>query len=193
MGALLDVPGLNVYIISSSIIIFCLIFIFCTKKEDRKRERIIYIILINTVGISGFGSIISGIIHLSASSQIAKSIGWPESPFQMEVAFSNLAIGFIGYPVFWMYDFILPAIIARTTFLWGAGITHIVEYVKNDNHSPNNVGATLFWDFLNPIICITLYILHRMYQYEPPRKTQKSDKQQMDNAVNPGPEDHNLL
>ncbi len=153
------------------------------KEEDRKRERIIYIILINTVGISGFGSIISGIIHLSASSQITESIGWPESPFQMEVAFSNLAIGFIGYPVFWMYDFIMPAIITRTTFLFGAGITHIVECTKNDNDSSNKVGAVLIWDFLNPVVCIVLHILHRKYLYKPLPRKSKSNKEQMENVV----------
>eukprot|EP01083_Nonionella_stella_P304806 1060874_1 len=190
MGALLDVPGLNVYIIGISIVIFSGITIGCLKEKERTREHMIYIVLLHSVGISGFGSMSSGVVHLAYSKQIAESIGWPESPFHMEVAFANLAFGSIGYAVYWFYEWIPPAIVTRTIFLWGAGITHIIEYSKNDNTSGNNVGPVLFWDFLNPSICIILFILHKKYLFIPQREhvrrraMQNKDREHVSDEVN---------
>jgi len=46
---------------------------------------------------------------------------------------------------------------------WGAGFTHILHMLHNNNFSPSNTGIVVYWDFLFPVILIGLYIL---YQHE---------------------------
>jgi hypothetical protein len=85
---------------------------------------------------------ISGIMgHIIYADQVAQSIGWPlNSGFQMELAFAAIGIGLIGFMGVWIRSFWLPYIITRTTFLWGAGITHILHMIENQNFSPSNTG-----------------------------------------------------
>eukprot|EP01083_Nonionella_stella_P131228 398529_1 len=73
-----------------------------------------------------------------------------------------------------------------TVFLWGAGITHIIEYSTNDNTSGNNVGPVLFWDFLNPSICIILFLLHKKYLFIP-QKEQARRRAMQSNTFPTGP------
>jgi predicted secreted protein len=84
---------------------------------------------------------------------VAGSIGWPlNSGFQMELAFAAIGIGLIGAIGFWRKSFWLPFIIAKATLMWGAGITHIIHILEQDNFSPSNTGMVVYWDFLLPVI-----------------------------------------
>jgi hypothetical protein len=79
----------------------------------------------------------------------------------MEVGFANGAIGLVGFACFWRYDFWLPAIVAKSVFAWGAGLTHVLDGIKTGNVATNNVGPILAWDFLLPVVMIALYVLAR--------------------------------
>jgi hypothetical protein len=93
--------------------------------------------------------------------QVASSIGWPmNSGFQMELGFAAIGIGIIGFIGFWVKSFWLPYIITRSTFLFGAGFTHILHMIREQNYSPSNVGIILYWDFILPIILIVIYCLY---------------------------------
>ena len=83
------------------------------------------------------------------------------NPFQTEVGFANLAIGIVGFACFWRYDFWLPAIVAKSVFAWGAGITHVMDFLRTENLASNNAGPILYWDFLLPVVSIALYLLAR--------------------------------
>ena len=82
----------------------------------------------------------------------------------MELAFAAIGIGIIGFGGFWNRSFWLPFIIAKTSFMLGAGITHIIHTVQDNNFSPSNTGIVLYWDFLLPVILIALYIFYRREQ-----------------------------
>ena len=154
-----NVPGLNVYITLAGIVISAGIHLALSKKASKARK--IEIVLMHAIGISGFMGIVNFFAHAFLSDTIANSIGWPAgNPFQIEVAGANLGIGLIGYLGFWRRDFWLPYIIARTCFMWTAGVIHVIEIVKNQNLSPGNAGPIMYWDFIWPAVLAVLYLVH---------------------------------
>lgn len=127
------------------------------------RESVVEIVSIYTFGLAGWFSIMSGLFgHIIYANQVATGIGWPlNSGFQMEPAFAAIGIGLIGLLGFWIRSFWLPFLIAKTTFMWGAGLTHILHMIEYSNFSPSDTGAIVYWVFFLPILLIILYILYQ--------------------------------
>jgi hypothetical protein len=143
-------------IISSALII--------ARLKDRSRPKVFEVIAMVTFGIGGFASITSFVMHYFFSDMVANSIGWATgSPFQKEVAGANLAIGLLGFLCFWRRDLWLPYVIAKSAFLWVAGITHVVDLIQHQNFAPGNAGLTLYMDFIWPLIYILLLWLTARY------------------------------
>jgi len=161
MDKLYEISGLNVYIQVAVTVISIALHLLSPKRKDR-RESVVEIISIYTFGLAGWFSIMSGLFgHIIYADQVAAGIGWPlNSGFQMELAFAAIGIGLIGFLGFWIRSFWLPFLIAKTTFMWGAGLTHIIHMLRDKNFSPSNTGIIVYWDFLLPIILIILYIMH---------------------------------
>jgi hypothetical protein len=159
MKGLFEISGLNIYIQIVVTIISITVHLYSTRNKKRI-ESTSEIIAIYTIGLSGWFAMISGIMgHIIYADQVAQSIGWPiNSGFQMELAFAAFGIGLIGFMGFWIRSFWLPYIITRSTFLWGAGITHVLHMIENQNFSPSNTGIVVYWDFILPIILIVLYL-----------------------------------
>jgi hypothetical protein len=67
-------------------------------KRSQSRERKLEIFLLYLFGVGVAGSGIGGFFgHFFISDTVAESIGWPTgNPFQLEVAFANLAVGILG-------------------------------------------------------------------------------------------------
>lgn len=166
---IVNFPGWNIYLTILGIIISAGIHLIFSKNSSKSTK--IEIVLMHTIGISGFLGIVNFIGHAFFADSIANSIGWPPgNPFQTEVAGANLAIGLLGYLGFWRRDFWLPYIIARTCFAWTAGTIHVIEIIKKNNFSPGNAGPILYWDFLWSILLITLYLIHiRMESKKTPK------------------------
>lgn len=160
MSAFFEISGLNIYIQIAVTIISITVHLLVTRGKERK-ETTLEIITIYTIGLAGWFTISSGVFgHIIYADEVAASIGWPlNSGFQMELAFAAIGIGLIGMIGFWRRSFWLPFIITKTTFMWGAGITHIIHMLEQDNFSPSNTGIVVYWDFLLPVILIVLYIL----------------------------------
>ena len=165
MEAFFEVSGLNVYLQIAVTVISISIHLFATRNKKRK-ESALELIALYTICLAGWFSIISGLMgHIIYADQVAASIGWPlNSGFQTELAFAAIGIGIIGFAGFWNRSFWLPFIIAKSTFMWGAGITHIIHAVQENNFSPSNTGIVVYWDFLLPILMVVLYILYRREQ-----------------------------
>jgi len=165
MSALFEISGFNVYIQIAVTIISVAVHLFSTRNKARK-ESVLELITIYTIGLSGWFSISSGFFgHILYADQVAKGIGWPtNSGFQMELAFAAIGIGLIGGIGFWNKSFWLPFIIAKSTFMWGAGITHIIYILQQHNFSSSNTGIVVYWDFFLPIVLIVLYTLYQREQ-----------------------------
>ena len=160
IDALTSIPGWQVYVWILAISVPAAIHLRAARPRDRSRRS--EIVLMYVLGVSGAIGMFNVVLHTVFADDVAASIGWPaDNPFQTEVGFANFAIGIIGFACFWRYDFWLPAVLAKSVFAWGAGITHIMDIVRTENVASNNAGPILAWDFLLPIVMITLYILAR--------------------------------
>lgn len=121
------------------------------------------LLLMYSMGVAGFKGIFGGfVMHYFFADEMARSVGWPAgNPFQIEVAFFNLAVGLLGALTFFRRDFWLPFIIVSTVMGWGAGTVHLSDMIENGNFAGNNAGPILYADILMPILRMALY---RMYQ-----------------------------
>ncbi len=165
MGNLFEIPGLNVYLQIAVTIISITVHLLSTRNKELQ-ESTVEIIAIYTIGLAGWFTIMSGLFgHIIYADQVAAGIGWPlNSGFQMELGFAAIGIGLVGFLGFWVRSFWLPFIIAKTSFMWGAGLTHILHMIQHGNFSPSNTGAIVYWDFLLPIFIIILFILYQRGQ-----------------------------
>jgi len=91
MRAFFEISGLNIYIQIVVTIISIIVHLLGTRNRERK-ETLLELIAIYTIGLSGWFSISSGIFgHIIYADEVAKGIGWPlNSGFQMEVFGSDL-------------------------------------------------------------------------------------------------------
>ncbi len=162
MAQLFKIPGLNIYLQIAVTLISIVIHLIATRGKDRP-ESLLELAAIYTIGLAGWFTITNGLLgHILYADQVASNIGWPlQSGFQMELGFAAIGIGLVGAVGFWNKSFWLPFIIGKTSFMWGAGLTHILDMIKNDNFSPSNTGLIVYWDFLLPVLLIVLYILYQ--------------------------------
>jgi hypothetical protein len=160
MRAFFEISGLNIYIQIAVTIISITVHLLRTRVRS---ETVLEIITIYTIGLAGWFSITSGLFgHIIYADEVARGIGWPlDSGFQMELAFAAIGIGLVGAFGFGNRSFWLPFIIAKSTFMWGAGLTHVIHMIQLNNFSPSNTGIVVYWDFLLPITLIALYALYR--------------------------------
>lgn len=165
MEALFDIPGMNVYIQIAVTIISISVHLFNTRDKERK-ESVVELIALYTIGLSGWFSIMSGLMgHLIYADQVAASIGWPlNSGFQMELGFASIGIGLVGFLSFWNKAYWFPFILMKFIFGWGAGYTHILHMIQHNNFSPSNTGVIVYWDFLFPVFMVALYLLYQRQQ-----------------------------
>ena len=165
MKALFEISGLNIYLQVFFTLLSIVVHLILQRGKERT-ESVLELVTIYTIGLAGWFSISSGLLgHIIFADEVAQTIGWPlQSGFQMELGFAAIGIGLIGFLGFWNRSFWLPFIIAKTTFMWGAGITHLLHLINLDNLSPSNTGVVVYWDFLLPVVLITLYLLTRRSQ-----------------------------
>lgn len=130
-----------------------------TRNPKYVVETVLAYALFFNMGLSGLYAFMG---HAFAPDKVAAYIGWPAgSPFQFEIAVTNLALGTLGILCFWIRGkFWLAAIIACSIFGFGAGYGHIMDAVVRHNYAPGNAGAPLYWDMIKPALLILLYILH---------------------------------
>lgn len=162
MQTFFKVPGLNIYMQIVVTLISIGIHHLRTRNIARK-ESVIELLALYGIGLSGWFGIMSGLLgHIIYADEVAKSIGWAtNSGFQLELAFASIGIGLIGFVGFWKQAFWLPFIIAKTTFMWGAALTHILHVVEYGNFNPGNAGVVLYWDILLPIVLIAFYVIYK--------------------------------
>src|SRR3954453_23870923 len=110
-------------------------------KGSRSRERRLEIFLLYLFGVGVAGSGIGGFFgHFFISDSVAESIGWPiGNPFQLEVGFSNLAVGILGIVAMGRRDgFREATVVAVTVFGVGATVVHVMDVIESGNLAPGN-------------------------------------------------------
>ena len=110
----------------------------------------------------GVSYLYNGIAHTLFAEYSAKFIGWPNSPFQLEVGFASFgfaAIGFIAFRGSWQTR--LCAILGPSFFLWGAAGGHIFQMLAANDFAPGNAGVVFYTDIFLPIIGGVLLYMSR--------------------------------
>ena len=113
--------------------------------------------------VLGFGGVYGFIMHLVFGTFSAEQIGWPNSPFQYEVAYANLMIGILCYSSF-LYrkrDYLLASMVAFASWLFADGVGHVVSLVVFKKNAASNAGAVLYTDLLTPLLVILLLWISR--------------------------------
>jgi len=101
----------------------------------------------------------NGIVHVLFHKMAAGFIGWADSPFQQEVGFASLGMGFIGLVAIKKnFGLRLALTICTATFLWGAAAGHIYQIITANNHADGNSGVMLWTGILMPFISIALLV-----------------------------------
>ena len=112
------------------------------------------------VGVNG-GVAFMG--HAFAPDKIAPLIGWAPSPFEYEVAITNLALGVLGVVAFWVKkDFWLATVLTYVIFMVGCGLGHLYELLAHQNYATWNAGWGIWAaDVVAPLGLLMAYITYR--------------------------------
>ncbi len=110
----------------------------------------------------GISFVYNFVMHSVFGDFTAETIGWAQSPFQLELAFASLGIGLVGIVAFPRRAGLLAkvlALIAPAVFLWGAAGGHIYQSIANDDFAFSNAGPIHYTDILLPVVGIVLLVL----------------------------------
>jgi 4-amino-4-deoxy-L-arabinose transferase-like glycosyltransferase len=134
---------------------------FDRNTRGRQRTAEVFLVFLLALGVAGSG--IGGFIaHFFMSDIVAESIGWGTgSPFQLEIAFANLAIGILGLIAAGRRDgFREATVIAATTFSVGATVVHIMDIAATGNLAPGNTWQNVT-NLARPALLIAFLVASR--------------------------------
>jgi uncharacterized membrane protein len=111
----------------------------------------------------GVAETINFVMHSVFGDYAAKTIGWAQSPFQLELAMSSLGIGVMafilgrrGAPLIGK----VALVIAVSVFGFGAAGGHIYQMIANHDYAANNSGMLLVSDIAINAIGLIFVIWH---------------------------------
>ena len=106
------------------------------------------------VYLIGWAMLGAGVSHLLFGKRISKTIGFAQSPYEIEVGWADLAMGIVALmSVHYSSDFALAIIFASSIYRVGCGIGHIRSMIRDHNFAPNNT-LILVINFLVPAFLI---------------------------------------
>ena len=117
--------------------------------------------------VLGVGGVYNFILHIAFGPFIAEQIGWPNSPFQNEVAYANLMMGVLGFSSFWYRkrDYLLAAMCAYSSWFFADGVGHVFSIVTANDVAQANAGIVLYTDLLTPVLVIFFVWLSRQERH----------------------------
>ena len=138
--ASLSIAASRVFLFGVLPLVLAATHVWLDERVEHRAQRLeVFMLYMLAVGVAGSG--IGGFFaHAFLADEVADSIGWPTgSPFQLEVAFANLALGSLGILAMNRRDGFRDAtVIAVTIFAGGATITHVIDIVETGNLAAGN-------------------------------------------------------
>ncbi|MBI9109237.1 MAG: hypothetical protein JEZ04_21000 [Spirochaetales bacterium] len=133
-----------------------------------------YLVFYFAIAVAGSG-IWNFFSHFFISDIVAKSIGWSAgSPFQLEVAFANLAIGILGLIAVGRRDgYREAAVTALAVFSIGATVVHFMDIAVSGNLAPGNSIQNIA-NIFKPAVLI--FLLKKLRKNEAAGIVMKQDK-----------------
>jgi Family of unknown function (DUF6790) len=131
------------------------------SANTRARRLEVPLIYLFGLGVAASG-IASFFGHFFFSDVVADSVGWPRgSPFQLEMAFANLAIGLLGIVAAGRRDgFREATVIAVTVLGVGASTVHLMDLLATGNLAPGNTVQNVA-NLIKPAFLIPLLVASR--------------------------------
>jgi hypothetical protein len=164
--------GLRVFVFTLVPLLLAGAVILVDKSVSSRERRLeTVLIFLFAVGVAGAG-IANFLAHFFISDVVAESIGWEAgSPFQLEVAFANLAIGVLGIIATNRRDgFREATVVAATVFSFGATIVHLIDIAATGNLAPGNTIQN-FANLVRPALLIGFLMASRRAEATPGSET----------------------
>jgi hypothetical protein len=100
---------------------------------------------------AGFMFLVSGLMHTKYAEKTAAMIGWKTNGFQYELGFVSFGLGLAGiYASMHQSEAWITMAIPTSTFLFFAGVNHVIEMARDHNFNPGNTFVCIS-DFGLPI------------------------------------------
>jgi 4-amino-4-deoxy-L-arabinose transferase-like glycosyltransferase len=149
------------------LLLACAVILFDRSTSSRERKLEVLLIHLFALGVAGSG-IGNFFAHFFMADMVAESIGWPAgSPFQLEIAFANLAIGILGLVATGRRDgFREATVIAVTVFSLGASVVHFMDIIATGNLAPGNSLQNVL-NILRPALLILILTMLRRAEAAP--------------------------
>ena len=165
----MSVAALRVLLFAVLPLVLAAAHVWLDERVRHRAQRLeVFLLYMLAVGVAG--SAIGGFFaHAFLADEVAESIGWPaDNPFQLEVAFANLALGTLAILAMNRRDGFRDAtVIAVTIFAVGATITHVIDIVDTGNVAAGNTVQNLA-NVLRPAVLIWLLLAIRRTASEEP-------------------------
>jgi hypothetical protein len=143
-------------------LIFSTVAIALAPKPLTSRTTVEKLIAWHVFWAIGVDNFYNFVMHAFFGEMSAHFIGWPNSPFQFEVATASLGFAVVGFlAAFRSFDLRLAAITGPAVFTLGAAAGHIFQMVTAHNFAPGNVGVIFYMDFVVPLFGFLLLWLQR--------------------------------
>ncbi|MCU1407208.1 MAG: hypothetical protein JWQ43_3511 [Glaciihabitans sp.] len=146
------------------------------RDRSRRSGTIVTGILLNAYifWAIGIGQVINFVMHSVFGDFAAKTIGWAQSPFQLELAFSSLGVGVMALILHGRNAQLrgkVAIVIAMAIFAYGAAGGHVYQMIANKDYSYNNTGVLLFMDIFIPTVGMVLVVWHAIARRTQPDPT----------------------
>ena len=122
----------------------------------------------------GIAQILNFVMHSVFGDYAAKTIGWAQSPFQLELAISSLAFGVMAIILSKKNSAFrgkVAVVVAQAIFGFGAASGHIYQMIVNHDYAANNTGLLLVMDIAIAAIGLVFVIWHAAARRTQPAAT----------------------
>lgn len=119
----------------------------------------------------GVAFAINFVMHSVFGDYAAKTIGWAQSPFQLELAFSSLGFALVCFLVYSRKAQLrakVGVVAAAVIFGFGAAGGHIYQTIVNADYAINNTGLLLVGDIVINIVGLAFVIWHAIARRREP-------------------------
>src|SRR6478609_4883103 len=117
----------------------------------------------------GVAQAVNFVMHSVFGDFAASTIGWAQSPFQLELAFSSLGIAVMAFILHGRTTQLrakVALVAATAVFAFGAAGGHIYQMFANHDYSANNTGLLLVMDIVIAVVGIALVIWNAVARRE---------------------------
>ena len=117
----------------------------------------------------GVAQAVNFVMHSVFGDFAASTIGWAQSPFQLELAFSSLGIAVMAFILHGRTTQLrakVALVAATAVFAFGAAGGHVYQMVANHDYSANNTGLLLVMDIVIAVVGIALVVWNAVARRE---------------------------